>query len=104
MPRHIEDGGEGTARAGAGHSLPDVLGLKHHDGTPITLESCHTLAARLEREVKHAFQERESLLCNFDGDPREEALLTELEHSISTGRKAEAAWLALAEVFQAMAP
>ncbi|WP_407543721.1 hypothetical protein Q0M94_28050 (plasmid) [Deinococcus radiomollis] len=40
MPRRGQDGG--AARASAAASVHSPLGLRHHDGRPVTLEDCIT--------------------------------------------------------------
>ncbi|TSA87903.1 hypothetical protein FNU79_01260 [Deinococcus detaillensis] len=82
--------------------LPDVLGLLHADGTPLTHKSCLYWADRLTAQNAKTAQERENFMCNFEGDLQEAGQLKELACELQQGYAAQAAWRALANVFEAV--
>lgn len=89
-------------KGGDASSIPDVLGLKHADGSPLTLESCLAWADRKEKEYRERSQEQESFMCNFDGNPVDGELIRGLTRELRTLHAVRLAWLALANVFEAV--
>ncbi|WP_135230136.1 hypothetical protein [Deinococcus fonticola] len=98
MNRPEQEGGAATAS-----SIPDVLGLKHADGSPQTRESCLFWANEAARVYALRSQEREGLLCNFDGDPVEAQMLAEIEQEMREMHAVQDVWQAKVKLFDVLA-
>ena len=73
MSRPVQEGGKDAA-----NSVPGVLGLRHDDGSPVTLECCRTWARQAWHEQEGFKVALKAVLKEgINGDPIERAALLE---------------------------